>query len=128
MLEAALTMLDEHIANLAYVALVLVLAITAFHADHRFTEERNRNEGLERRIRSLTLVIRFQQTLVDAKLPETEPDHDRVEVLDLSVDHLISKMGYCLTCHRLKAPTHFAETDHLQLEDPHISGVKTEGH
>jgi hypothetical protein len=125
--------LGQHIDALAYVALIVVLMVVAIHSDRRYTDERDRNERLQRRIQSLVLVVRFQQTLVDAKLPDqptTVADVDlEPEILDLSVDAMIARMGYCLTCHRLRAPAHFKQTDHLQLEDPNLHGATdTEGH
>lgn len=118
--------IGRNIDAFAYIALVLVLMVTAIHADKRYTQERDRNTRLERRIQSLVLVVRFQQTLVDAKMPEPQ-SIEIDEPLDLSVDAMISKMGYCLSCHRLKAPSHFATTQHLRLEDNLVTPDK-EGH
>lgn len=115
MLKDALSALDQHLDALAYVALVVVLVAVAIHADKRYTQERIRNEVLQRRIRSLTLVVRFQDTML--KVDEPAAPEPVVEVLDLSVDTMIRQLGYCLTCHRLKAPSHFNDTDHLRLED-----------
>jgi hypothetical protein len=123
--------LERNLDSIAYILLVVVLMAVAIHADHRFTQERNRSENLERRIRSLVLVVRFQQSLVDAKLPEPETvttARGEAEYLDLSVDGLISRLGYCLTCHRLKAPAHFVQTDHLRLEDDNLTGADHERH
>lgn len=119
MLKDALGLLDRHLDSLIYIALVVMLVVVAIHADKRYDEERLRNEKLERRIRSLTLVVRFQDTML--KVDEPAPvDTSRSEVLDLSVDSMIRQLGYCLTCHRLKAPGHFTETDHLRLEDDQL--------
>jgi hypothetical protein len=97
----------------------------AIHADKRYDQERQRNIVLERRVRSLTLVTRFQDTLL--KVNETEEqaaDEPDPQVLDLSVDHMIRQLGYCLTCHRLKAPAHFKLTDHLRLEDDNLGEMR----
>lgn len=124
--------IDQYLDSVVYILLIIVLVVTAVHADRRYDEERSRNEALERRIRSLSLVVRFQQSLVDAQLPEPETTPTTVgeaEVVDLSVDGLISRMGYCLTCHRLKAPSHFQQTDHLRLEDDSlVHGPSPERH
>lgn len=124
--------IDQYLDSVVYILLIIVLVVTAVHADRRYDQERSRNEALERRIRSLSLVVRFQQSLVDAQLPEPETTPTIVgeaEVVDLSVDGLISRMGYCLTCHRLKAPSHFQQTDHLRLEDDSlVHGPSPERH
>lgn len=128
MLADLVDSLGRNLDALAYVALIVVLVVVAIHSDRRFTDERTRNERLERRIQSLVLVVQFQQALVDAKMPEVQPDTPDEEMLDLSVDALISKMGYCLSCHRLRAPSHFQQTDHVQLEDPALVQPEKEGH
>lgn len=129
MLADLVDSLGRNIDALAYVLLIVVLVATAIHADRRYDQERKTSERLERRIQSLVLVVRFQQSLVDAKLPDATPVDENTEVLDLSVDALISKMGYCLSCHRLKAPSHFATTQHLRLEDNNLHGAPdTERH
>lgn len=116
MLKDLLGGLDQHLDSLIYIALVVMLVAVAVHADKRYDEERTRNEKLERRLRSLMLVVRFQDTVL--KVDEPAPvDTARVEILDISVDAMIRQLGYCLTCHKLKAPSHFTETDHLRLED-----------
>lgn len=116
--------LGRNIDALAYVALIIVLVAVAIHADKRYTQERKHNERLVRRIQSLSLVVRFQQSLVDAKLPEVQPtpadELDPDEIPDLSVDGYITQLRYCLTCHRLRAPSHFTTTQHLQLEEPQL--------
>lgn len=111
--------LGRNIDALAYVFLVLTLVVTTITADRRYTTERHRNEKLQRRIQSLVLVVQFQQALIEAEKQELPAEKELVEIepLDLSVDAMISRMGYCLTCHRLKAPAHFKLTDHLRLED-----------
>jgi hypothetical protein len=117
MLADLIDALGRNIAELAYVFLVVVLVATTVHADKRYSQERSRTDALERRVRSLVLVVRFQDAALTAKLTPATPVTDEPEVLDLSVDAMISQLGYCLTCHRLKAPVHFTQTDHLQLED-----------
>ena len=116
--------LTRHLDAIAYVALVVVLVAVAIHADRRYDEERTRNEVLQRRIRSLTLVVRFQDTML--KVDEPAPPVSHPEVLDLSVDAMIRQLGYCLTCHRLKAPAHFVdEPTHVRLEDDqHIPDIE----
>jgi hypothetical protein len=115
--------LGRNIDALAYVFLVVVLVITTITADRRYTAERHRNVQLERRIRSLVLVVQFQDALISnheqAVLPAPQVV-DPEDLFGLPVDAMISKMGYCLTCNRLKAPSHFTQTDHLRLEDEHI--------
>lgn len=118
MLNDLLGGLDRHLDAIAYVALVVVLMAVAIHADKRYTQERTRNEVLQRRIRSLTLVVRFQDTML--KVDEPAAVEPVVEVLDLSVDAMIRQLGYCLSCHKLKAPSHFTDTDHLRLEDDQL--------
>ena len=118
MLIELLEGLDRHLDALAYVALVVVLVAVAIHADKRYDQERTRNIVLERRIRSLTLVVRMQDTLL--KVDEPEAPEATPEVLDLSVDAMIRQLGYCLTCHRLKAPEHFNDSTHLRLEDDQL--------
>jgi len=130
MAEDLLDALGRNVDALAYVALVVVLVVTTISTDRRYTKERRHTENLERRIRSLVLVVRFQQSLVDAKLPEPQTGttvEGDVEILDLSVDGLISRLGYCLSCHRLKAPSHFDQTGHLRLEDENL-GADYERH
>lgn len=125
MLSDVIDSLGRNLDALAYVVLVVVLVAVAIHADKRYDQERQRNIVLERRIRSLTLVTRFQDTML--KVTETdEPaaDEPAGEVLDLSVDTMIRQLGYCLTCHRLKAPSHFNDTDHLRLEDDNLGEMR----
>lgn len=119
MLKDALSALDQHLDALAYVALVVVLVAVAIHADKRYDQERTRNIKLERRIRSLTLIIRTQDTLLKADEPEAHVAG--AEVLDLSVDVMVAQLGYCLTCHKLRAPSHFDDDGHVRLDDDHPS-------
>ena len=118
MLIELLEGLDRHLDALVYVLLVVMLVAVAIHADKRYDQERTRNIVLERRIRSLTLVVRMQDTLL--KVDEPEAPEATPEVLDLSVDAMIRQLGYCLTCHRLKAPEHFNDSTHLRLEDDQL--------
>ena len=128
MLKDALAALDQHLDALAYVALVVMLVAVAIHADHRYTQERNRNVVLERRIRSLNLVVRFQDAVAVATTPEPAVPVGTAELETLSVDAMIAQLGYCLTCHRLKAPVHFTQTDHLRLEDNDLASPRREEH
>lgn len=117
--------LGRNIDALAYVFLVVTLVITSITSDRRYTAERHRNIQLERRIRSLVLVVQFQDALIsthDQAKPDPIPPApaDPEDLFGMPVDAMISKMGYCLTCNRLKAPGHFTQTDHLRLEDEHI--------
>lgn len=121
MLSDVIDSLGRNIDALAYITLVVMLVAVAIHADKRYDQERQRNIVLERRIRSLTLVTRFQDTLLKVdEVKEPAADEPAGEVLDLSVDTMIRQLGYCLTCHRLKAPQHFNSTDHLRLEDDNL--------
>lgn len=125
MLSDVIDSLGRNLDALAYIALVVMLVAVAIHTDKRFDQERQRNIVLERRIRSLTLLTRIQDALL--KVTETdEPaaDEPAGEVLDLSVDAMILQLGYCLTCHRLKAPNHFTSTDHLRLEDDNLGEMR----
>jgi len=125
MLSDVIDSLGRNIDALAYIALIVMLVAVAIHADKRYDQERQRNIVLERRIRSLTLVTRFQDTLLKvAETDEPVADEPAGEVLDLSVDTMIRQLGYCLTCHRLKAPAHFNQTDHLRLEDENLGEMR----
>lgn len=124
--------LGRNIDALAYVFLIVTLVITTITADRRYTSERHRNIQLERRIRSLVLVVQFQDALITNQDQAPAPPPavtDPEDLFGMPVDAMIAKMGYCLTCNRLKAPSHFTQTDHLRLEDDHIiSGSSPEGH
>jgi hypothetical protein len=144
MLADLVDSLGRNIDALGLVLLIVMLTAVAVHADRRYTDERNRNEqlnievaNLNRRNRSLQLIVQFQDStltnleaaLTRAADEEAEPSVSTEPVTELEgkpIDEVIMAMEFCLSCHKLAAPSHFKLTKHLALGDNSLEAT-TEG-